>query len=215
MTAFDTNILIYACDGADQERRTKALDLIVDTSDGVLLWQVACEFIAASRKLAAQGFAPDDAWKRVAEFISIFPLITPTPKVLVRAQDLHLKSGWSSWDAMVVGACLECGATRLYSEALLWPRPDGTRNRQSVSSITTSSRRLRTQALISFIPPGNAGKIPAYFANGLSFSMGGSSGLVGSMLYCRICGHAPTSGTSPSCVTMVAGRGRSAGQPLS
>jgi len=108
MTAFDTNILIYACDGADQERRTKALDLIVDTSDGVLLWQVACEFIAASRKLAAQGFAPDDAWKRVAEFISIFPLITPTPKVLVRAQDLHLKSDglsgtqWSSprvWSA--------------------------------------------------------------------------------------------------------------------
>jgi predicted DNA-binding antitoxin AbrB/MazE fold protein len=65
MTAFDTNVLIYACDGSDRRRQARALDLIASTSDAVLLWQVACEFIAASKKLASQGFGPEDAWKRL------------------------------------------------------------------------------------------------------------------------------------------------------
>ena len=62
MIALDTNILIYACDKADPQRQQAALDLIASSTDGVLLWQVACEFVAASRKLRSQGFTVDDAW---------------------------------------------------------------------------------------------------------------------------------------------------------
>ena len=51
MIAVDTNVLIYACDQADAKRQKVALDLITSTQDGVLLWQVGCEFISASRKL--------------------------------------------------------------------------------------------------------------------------------------------------------------------
>lgn len=58
MTALDTNILIYACDKAEPRRQQIALDLIAKATDAVLLWQVACEFIAASRKLREQGFTP-------------------------------------------------------------------------------------------------------------------------------------------------------------
>ena len=54
MIAVDTNVLIYACDQADSQRQTIALDLITNTHDGVLLWQVACEFLSASRKLSKQ-----------------------------------------------------------------------------------------------------------------------------------------------------------------
>lgn len=56
MIAIDTNVLIYACDHADPRRQKTALDLIANAQDGVLLWQVACEFLAASRKLDKQGF---------------------------------------------------------------------------------------------------------------------------------------------------------------
>jgi len=56
MIALDTNILIYACDKADLKRQQLALDLVSRAADGVLLWQVACEFVAASRKLRSQGF---------------------------------------------------------------------------------------------------------------------------------------------------------------
>jgi predicted nucleic acid-binding protein len=48
MIALDTNVLIYACDKADLKRQQVALDLVSSAADGVLLWQVACEFVAAS-----------------------------------------------------------------------------------------------------------------------------------------------------------------------
>ena len=53
MTAFDTNILIYSCDRANSQRQRRALEILEAAEDGALLWQVAVEFIAASRKSSA------------------------------------------------------------------------------------------------------------------------------------------------------------------
>jgi predicted nucleic acid-binding protein len=126
MIALDTNILIYACDKADLKRQQVALDLVSNARDGVLLWQVACEFVAASRKLRSQGFTTVDAWGRLADYLALFPLILPAAGALERARILHTEDEWSFWDAMIVAACLECGVTRLYSEdlpgrAVRWP----------------------------------------------------------------------------------------------
>ncbi len=118
MIALDTNLLIYACDRADPHRQSRAIELISSAIEGVLLWQVACEFVAASRKLGAQGFTPTNAWQRLSDYLALFPLILPAPGVLERARVLHTQDGWSFWDAMIVAACLECGVTRLYSEDL-------------------------------------------------------------------------------------------------
>lgn len=116
MIDLDTNILLYSCDKADPHRQNKALTLIYDAAGGVLLWQVACEFVAASRKLAGQGFTPASAWSRLADFLTLFQLVLPSGQVLEHARRLHLESGWSFWDAMIVAACLECGVTRFYTE---------------------------------------------------------------------------------------------------
>jgi predicted nucleic acid-binding protein len=118
MIALDTNVLIYCCDRRDPRHQQIALDLVADTTDGVLPWQVACEFIAASRKLAEEGFTAAHAWQRLAEFLALFPLIMPTPPVLERARALHVQQQWAFWDAMLVSACIESGVTRLYSEDL-------------------------------------------------------------------------------------------------
>jgi predicted nucleic acid-binding protein len=118
MTGFDTNILIYSCDQADPERQQRALDLLSSTGDGVLLWQVALEFVAASRKLAGQGFTPSQAWARLHELMDFLPLTLPSPRVLQYAQGLHLDRKLSFWDAMIVGACIDCGIETLYSEDL-------------------------------------------------------------------------------------------------
>jgi len=107
MTGFDTNILIYSCDHADTRRQQRAFELIGRTREGVLLWQVALEFIAASRKLVPQGFTPPHAWARLAEFMEVPRLIMPSPKVLGYAQNLHLEQGLSFWDAMIVSACID------------------------------------------------------------------------------------------------------------
>ncbi len=118
MIAFDTNVLIYACNRADAARQKTALELIGQASDGVLLWQVACEFVAATRKLAVYGFTVAQAWERLAEFLAVFPLVLPTTGVLDRARALQTERQWSFWDALIVGACLETGVQRLYSEDL-------------------------------------------------------------------------------------------------
>ena len=87
MIALDTNVLIYACDKTDPARQQTALDLIWNTKGGVLPWQVACEFIAASRKLERQGFTATDAWSRLADFLEMFQLVIPAGnRVLDRAR---------------------------------------------------------------------------------------------------------------------------------
>ena len=116
MIAFDTNVLLYACDRADPRRQAIALDLIANSRDGVLLWQVACEFVAASRKLSPQGFSASDAWNRLAEFLNLFPLVLPTSSILARGKEFHVTRSVSFWDALILSACVEAGVTILYSE---------------------------------------------------------------------------------------------------
>jgi predicted nucleic acid-binding protein len=117
MIALDTNVLIYACDKADPVRQQIALDLISNTADAVILWQVACEFVAASRKLERQGFTAADAWARLGDFLAVCPLVMPTgTAVLERAKNLHLDHKVSFWDAIILAACVDAGASLLYSE---------------------------------------------------------------------------------------------------
>lgn len=79
MIAFDTNVLSYCCDDNDPLRQQRAFDLLAATEDGVLLWQVAAEFVAASRKLASQGFSSTHAWARLREFMDVLTIVVPSP----------------------------------------------------------------------------------------------------------------------------------------
>jgi predicted nucleic acid-binding protein len=125
MIAIDTNVLIYASDKSEPARQKKALETIAKATDAVLLWQVACEFVAACRKLADQGSTRADAWARLAECLALFPLTMPGPSVLDRARALHRDRQWSFWGAMIVAACREGGVTRVYSEDLPGQTIDG------------------------------------------------------------------------------------------
>lgn len=116
MIALDTNVLIYACDRSDPRKQQAAIDLVTNSRDGVLLWQVACEFVATSRKLSSQGFTAADAWRRLAEFMGLLPLVLPTSGALRGAESLHVTHRVSFWDALILAACVEAGVETLYSE---------------------------------------------------------------------------------------------------
>src|SRR5258708_2849430 len=113
--AFDTNVLVYACDKSDVKKRSIAQGLL-DSDDGIILWQVACEFIAASRTLSEQGFTPADAWRHLGLLLDSLPLVVPRESVLDRARVLQVDSHWSFWDALIVGACIEANVSRLFTE---------------------------------------------------------------------------------------------------
>jgi hypothetical protein len=81
MTAFDTNVLIHSCDHADPGRQNSAFEILAAAQDRVLLWQVAVEFLAASRKLASQGFTSAQAWARLRDFMDLFQLVVPSQPV--------------------------------------------------------------------------------------------------------------------------------------
>lgn len=116
MNAVDTNILIYVRDPRDHAKQQTAIKLTTGLSDGALLWQVACEFVAASRKLTPFGFTQSQAWREVERLRALWKLVLPSENVLTRSEQLTATHNLSFWDAMIVAACMEGGITRLYTE---------------------------------------------------------------------------------------------------
>ena len=100
----------------DPVKQQKAQHLTTNLSSGALLWQIACEFIAASRKLAPFGFTQAQAWREIERLSLVWTFILPSENVLTRAERLTATYNLSFWDAMIVAACLEGGVTRLYTE---------------------------------------------------------------------------------------------------
>ncbi|HUE82980.1 MAG TPA: PIN domain-containing protein [Pyrinomonadaceae bacterium] len=116
MNAVDTNVLIYARDPRDPVKQQKARALTANLTDGALLWQVACEFIAASRKLTAVGYTQAQALGELERLRVLWKLILPSDNVFVRAEQLTTSHKLLFWDAMIVAACMEGSITRLYTE---------------------------------------------------------------------------------------------------
>ena len=88
MNAVDTNVLIYARDPRYPEKYRKARDLTANLQEAVLLWQVACEFIAASRKLTEVSYTQAQAWRELEELRGLWTLIMPTEGIIPRAEQL-------------------------------------------------------------------------------------------------------------------------------
>ena len=116
MNAVDTNILIYSNDSRTPLKRRTAIELISNLQEVVLLWQVACEYVAASRKLQNFGFTPQDALVDIALLRQSWKPVLPTWAVFDRAENLMNRYHVSSWDALIIAACLENGVTKLYTE---------------------------------------------------------------------------------------------------
>lgn len=116
MNAVDTNVLIYAHDPRDATKCGIATTLLGSLIDGALLWQVACEFLWASRKLVPFGYSQTQAWSEIVRLRRVWRTILPDWTMMDRASLLLTKYSLSFWDAMIIAACLEGGAACLYSE---------------------------------------------------------------------------------------------------
>lgn len=119
MTAFlDTNVLVYCFDGRTPHKHQRANDLVrslLSGSERVLIsTQVAIEFLNWSRRSGADMLAA----ARHAEALSLLDCL-PTTLATVQAAWTLARSEQLSWfDALIVQAALDAGATQLYSEDL-------------------------------------------------------------------------------------------------
>jgi predicted nucleic acid-binding protein len=116
MNAVDTNILIYVHDPRDPFKQSTSVFLLDSVGDLALLWQVACEYVAASRKLAPFGYNLTKALEDVRDMRRTWIPLLPAWSIHDLAEELMIGYSLSFWDAMIVAACLDGGVTCLYSE---------------------------------------------------------------------------------------------------
>lgn len=123
MNAIDTNIWVYRHDTRDPHKQLAARNLISAVRPLALPWQIGCEFMAASRKLAVIGFGEAMAWAALADMQSFAsPLLLPVPQLWTDAQALQTRHSLSFWDALLVAACIHGGVQVLYTEDMGSPR---------------------------------------------------------------------------------------------
>ena len=125
MNAVDTNILIYVNDPRDPVKQEIAISLISALTEGILLWQLACKYLAASRKLESLGYNRAQAYHYVRDLQQVWCTALPTWRVIDRAEDLMSRFSLSHWDSMIIAACLDVNVQTLYTEDIGYSNIDG------------------------------------------------------------------------------------------
>jgi predicted nucleic acid-binding protein len=123
MNVLDTNIWLYSHDTRDPRKQTLAQQLMATVRPLALPWQVGCEFVAASRKLAPAGFTEAQAWSALTAMRALADaILLPVPDLWPETQALQGRYSLSFWDALLVAACLHESVQVLYTEDIGAPR---------------------------------------------------------------------------------------------
>ena len=70
----------------DPKKQSTAISLIESLTDAVLLWQVACEYMSAGKKLEAFGYRRDQAWQDIQKLRLLWNAVLPGWEVADRAR---------------------------------------------------------------------------------------------------------------------------------
>ncbi|MFO0966746.1 MAG: PIN domain-containing protein [Gemmataceae bacterium] len=123
MNAIDTNVWLYVHDTREPRKQALAQQLVAATRPLALPWQVGCEFVAASRKLAVLGFTEAQAWAALAAMSAMADVILlPVPDLWPETQALQARHSLSFWDALLVAVCLRGAVQVLHTEDMGAPR---------------------------------------------------------------------------------------------
>jgi predicted nucleic acid-binding protein len=116
----DTNILVYAHDrstGVKNQRAQALLEQLWDSGKGVLSTQVLQEMCINLRRKAGNPLPVDEVRLLIREY-STWEVVTNTPESVLKALDLEMRYKTSFWDALILQAAEDAGASILYSEDL-------------------------------------------------------------------------------------------------
>jgi predicted nucleic acid-binding protein len=116
----DTNILIYAHDtsgGLKHDRAKQLIEKLWDTGEGVLSTQVLQELCVNLRRKAARPPSVDDLRRLVLDYLS-WEIVVNDAQSVIQALEIEVRYKISYWDALVLQAAENSGASILYSEDL-------------------------------------------------------------------------------------------------
>ena len=120
MPAFlDTNVLVYAFDEGEPEKREVARRLVDEhliEGDGMLSVQVLREFYSATRRPAHP--LPIEKAVEAVGYLATFSPIAEDARMVVAAVRRSRELTLSFWDALILEAALRGGADRLLTEDL-------------------------------------------------------------------------------------------------
>ena len=111
----DTNILIYFI-SSDTERKAKAREVILGSSDAVISSQVISEFISTC--LHKRFLNIEEVSEASHGFMRALRLATIDESTINGALRLTKKYKFSYWDSLIVSAALENDCSVLYTEDL-------------------------------------------------------------------------------------------------
>ena len=116
----DTNILVYAHDrsaGAKHQRAKALVERLWNSGEGALSTQVLQELCINLRRKAARPLSVDEVRLLIRDY-STWEVVASSPTAILKALDIEMRYKISFWDALIVQAAEDVGASILYSEDL-------------------------------------------------------------------------------------------------
>lgn len=116
---FDTNVLVYAFDEEEPEKREVGRELIEEHlmgGDGMLSVQVLREFYSVVRNVS-HPLSTQEAVE-AAEYLATFSPMPESAETILSAVSRSRTISISFWDALIVEAALAAGADTLLTEDL-------------------------------------------------------------------------------------------------
>ncbi len=115
----DTNVLVYAFDRAEPEKRAQAMKIILDTQVnfvGCLSIQCLSEFFNAVTRGARPKLSIEEALQNVQDYLLAFPTFLLTPSVVLEAARGVRDHSLSFYDAQVWASALINDVPVIFSE---------------------------------------------------------------------------------------------------
>jgi predicted nucleic acid-binding protein len=116
----DTNILVYAHDAAAGEKHVRArgvLERLWDSGDGVLSTQVLQELCINLRRKTANPPTLEELRRLIREYTT-WEVVNNDVESILKALEIEKQYKMSFWDALIIQAAEDAGASILYSEDL-------------------------------------------------------------------------------------------------
>lgn len=116
-TFLDTNVLVYAFDGAEPARQARAREVLAADDEWVLSAQILGEFYTVTTRKLSVPLTAVIALEALVQFGRL--MVVPIDRALVlEAAELSDASRIAYWDALVIRAAVAGGCDRLLTEDL-------------------------------------------------------------------------------------------------